>query len=112
MHMDLTTLKWLKSQIYTVKRFLPLARRRLNTCLPAFVAILTRKPCVFFLLVFDLLVNVFFISKTPKRNRVMRKSQVGWFVKVKLTQINDLRHDHQALNLRERQRIERKINHV
>lgn len=72
MHVDLTILEWLRIRIYTAKRFLPLARRRLNTCLPAFVAILTRKPCVFFLLVFDLLVKVFFISKTPISNRVMR----------------------------------------
>ena len=54
------------SFIYTVKRFLPLALRRLKTCLPFFVAMRTRKPWDLFLLVLDLLVKVFFIVKPLK----------------------------------------------
>jgi hypothetical protein len=74
----------LKTRIYTAKRFLPLALRRLKTCRPDFEAIRTRKPWVPFLLVFVLLVKVFFISKTSKSYRVMRKSQTHLFVKAKL----------------------------
>jgi hypothetical protein len=84
MHTDRPSLEELKSQIYTAKRFLPLALLRLKTCLPDFEAIRTRKPWVLFLFVFVLLVKVFFISKTPKSYRVMRKSQTHLFVKVKL----------------------------
>ena len=84
MHTDRPSLKALKTRIYTVKRFLPLALLRLKTCLPDFEAIRTRKPWVLFLLVFVLLVKVFFISKTPKSYRVMRKSQSHLFVKAKL----------------------------
>jgi hypothetical protein len=64
MHTDdcLTTLEGLVPEIYTAKRFLPLALRRLNTWRPDLEAMRTRKPWVLFLLVFVLLVNVFFIG--------------------------------------------------
>jgi hypothetical protein len=61
-----TILEVLKYRIYTAKRFLPLALRRLKTCLPDFEAIRTRKPWVLFLLVFVLLVKVFFIVNPLK----------------------------------------------
>jgi len=74
MHTDRPSLLGAETLIYTAKRFLPLALLRLKTCLPDFEAMRTRKPWVLFLLVFVLLVKVFFISKTPKSYRVMRKS--------------------------------------
>jgi hypothetical protein len=49
---NLNSLHWnhLKNQAYTVRLFLPFARRLRITSLPDAVLILTRKPCVLFLL--------------------------------------------------------------
>lgn len=76
-----TAIPW----IYTVSFFLPLALLRLSTCLPALVAMRTRNPWVLFLLVFDLLVRTFFMSKPlkvisrPVNHSCFCLSRLNWF---------------------------------
>jgi hypothetical protein len=55
---------------YTVRRFLPFARLRLKTCLPALVDMRRRKPCVLFLFILLTTVRFFFMSRPNQYSKV------------------------------------------